>query len=591
MKSRKVICFICILVLISSLASACQPKAVQTDGSPKQTNTKQVDEIRKQTLYVTGLCWGGEVGFNVMSGNSNFPCNNTNNELIYETLFGYNGTTGNIDPILAEAYQWVDDNTIKVVLRKGAYFSDGKPLTSADVVYSYHLGKKYEIPWSSLWLSTEDIVAEGDNTIIFKLSKTNYNWHSAIEELTSVPIYPKHIWEQVEKDANYETGKMYEFTNDSPVGSGPYMVKSIDETKIVLERDDNYWGKALYGKLPAPKYITHLLFKSNDSANLALKNGDLDYSQDFIPNVWKMWEAGAAVRTYIDKLPYYVPDSIPSLVFNLSKKGLDNLEVRKALAYAIDYKNIVDIAMNGYSDVVEPALTVNIPNESKYIDKEAIKQYQWHTDIDKANEILDAIGAKKGQDGIRVLPDGTRLGPWDLECPYGWTDWNATLEIVMQNAKKAGIELRTKFPEEPVYYNDRDTGSFDIVMTTPGDVISPAQPWLRARDVMYSRNLVPIGEVTFRNFGRYKNPKANDILDVIAKTKDEAQLKKLYTELTILYLQDIPTIPLMYRPTYFFTVNEAVWKGFPKENDGTDIPPYCFDGAGIKSLYNLSNEK
>ena len=107
---------------------------------------------------------------------------------------------------------------------------------------------------------------------------------------------------------------------------------------------------------------------------------------------------------------------------------------------------------------------------------------------------------------------------------------------------------------------------------------------------MYSTDLVPMGEIAFRNFGRYKNPKANEILDAIAKTKDEAQLKKLYTDLTILYLQDIPTIPLMYRPTYFFTVNEAVWKGFPKENDGTDIPPYCFDGAGIKSLYNLSNE-
>lgn len=576
---------------MSLLAAACQPKAVETDsGQSDPGAAATVDDIRKQILYVTGLCWGGEVGFNVMSGNANFPCNNTNNELIYETLFGFNGATGNIDPILGESYEWADDYTIRVKLRKGAYFSDGKPLTKDDVIYSYRLGDKYELPWSGLWMHTEDITAEGEDTIVFKLSKKDYNWHSSIECLTSVPIYPRHIWEQVEKDANYETGGMYEYPNEDPIGSGPYKVVTYDESKILLERDGNYWGKSVYGTLPGPKYISHLLFKSNDSANLALKNGDLDYSQDFIPNVWKMWESGSPVRTYIDELPYYVPDSMPSLVFNLSKKGLNNVEVRKALAYAIDYKNIVDIAMNGYSDVVEPALTVNIPNESKYLDKEAVKQYQWHTDFDKANSILDALGAKAGKDGIRVLPDGTRLGPWDLECPYGWTDWNATLEIVMQNAKKVGIELRTKFPEEPVYYNDRDTGSFDIVMTTPGDVISPAQPWLRSRDVMYSKGVTPIGDITFYNFGRYKNPKADEILESIAKTKDEPQLKKLYTDLTLLYLKDIPTIPLMYRPTYFFTVNESVWKGFPHEKDGKNIPPYCFDGAGIKSLYSLTNK-
>ncbi|MEI0737744.1 ABC transporter substrate-binding protein [Paenibacillus sp. JTLBN-2024] len=109
--------------------------------------------------------------------------------------------------------------------------------------------------------------------------------------------------------------------------------------------------------------------------------------------------------------------------------------------------------MSGYSAAMEPSLTLNTDAESKYVDKDAIKPLQWTTDVKAANELLDKIGAQKGKDGIRVL-NGTRLGPYEIECPYGWSDWNAALEIVAQSAKAIGIEIRTKFPEAPVWTND-----------------------------------------------------------------------------------------------------------------------------------------
>ncbi|SHK31762.1 ABC transporter substrate-binding protein [Paramaledivibacter caminithermalis] len=556
----------------------------------KTAAENKTDDLRKETLFITGLEWGPPSSFNYFTGVASFPVNNQNNMLVYETLFMYNGLSGEIEPLLAESYKWIDDYTIEVKLDKRAYFNDGEPVKIEDVIYTYELGKRYDILWSSLWTYIDSVESKSDDTIIFKLNKKDYNILAVTESLTNVPIHPKHIWEKIEKDANYDISEINKFFNESPVASGSYKIYSYDDTKITLVRDDNYWGKSKFGKLPAPKYITHILFKSNDAASLALKRGDLDYSQNFIPNVWKMWEDGAEVRTYLEEAPYYLSDSMPSIYFNLSKPGLDNPDVRRAIAYAIDYKKIIDIAMNGYSDVVEPALTVNNELESKYIDKDAIKPYQWKYDVDKANEILDSIGAKKGDDGIRVLPNGVRLGPWKLECPYGWTDWNATLEIIQQSAKKIGIELETYFPEDTVYENDRNTGNFDIVMSTPADVITPAQPWKRAHDILSAKELPPFGEQAYWNFGRYKNERAEKILELIPAEKDIERLRKLYTELTIIYLKDIPTIPLMYRPTYFFTVNESVWTNFPHENDGTGIPPYCFDGAGIKSLYNLKNK-
>lgn len=107
---------------------------------------------------------------------------------------------------------------------------------------------------------------------------------------------------------------------------------------------------------------------------------------------------------------------------------------------------------------------------------------------------------------------------------------------------------------------------------------------------MYSKNVAPVGEMAFWNWGRYKNEKADQIIDKIPTLTDEAQVKALYTELAKIWLTDVPSIPLEYRPWEFYTVNESVWKGFPTEGDGTNIPPQIsIDGAGVKALYRIHN--
>ena len=71
---------------------------------------------------------------------------------------------------------------------------------------------------------------------------------------------------------------------------------------------------------------------------------------------------------------------------------------------------------------------------------------------------------------------------------------------------------------------------------------------------------------------------------------DEAELKAAYTELVKIYLTDIPSFTLMYRPQSFNAVNESVWTGFPHEGDDTNppVPPLDLtDGWSIAGLYNL----
>ncbi|MBB3114691.1 peptide/nickel transport system substrate-binding protein [Paenibacillus phyllosphaerae] len=466
--------------------------------------------------------------------------------------------------------------------------NDGKPFTSDDVVYTYKLGQKYEINWSSYWDYIQDVTADGPNAVKITLNPANPNKLTVTESIELIPMLPKHIWEAIETKANNVLAEIRKEFNENPVGTGPYKMHFYNDQKITVVRDDNYWGKALFGKLPAPKYITHVIYKDNAAGDLAFKNGQVDVSQQFTPQVWKMWEGGAPVKTYLKDAPYYLPGSMPSIFFNMTKKGLDNADVRKAIAMAIDYKKISQLAMSGYSADMKPSLTLDTPAESSLLDQDAIKSLQWTTDVEAANKLLDSIGAKKGKDGIRVL-NGERLGPFEVECPYGWSDWNAALEIVAQSAKAIGIEIRTKFPEAPVWTNDLQTGKFDIIMNTPAGNVTPANPWNRSRTIMYSKGVAPIGEMAFWNWGRYKNERADQIIDKIP-TVEGAEAKALYTELTQIWLKDVPSIPLMYRPWVFYTVNESVWKGFPVDGDGSNIPPQiAIDGAGIRALYQITN--
>ncbi|WP_163881728.1 ABC transporter substrate-binding protein [Paenibacillus favisporus] len=608
--------FVAATVMIAGCQTVQPPSATGTTTPPAQGETKPADQgekatepattepaanqpatsgdaketPRNETLYINGIQWGPPSNFNLLSGNPAFPINYGNSrELVYETLFMINQLDGKLEPLLGTKYEWTDDMTLRIELNKDAKWSDGQPFTSDDVVYTYQLGKKYDINWSNYWAYIADVTADGPNAVKIMLNKDNPNRLTVLDSIELIPMMPKHIWEEIEKKSNNDLATIRKEVNANPVATGPYKIYFYNDQKITIVRDDNYWGKSLFGKLPAPKYITHVIYKDNAAGDLAFKSGQVDVSQQFIPQVWNMWKNGAPIKTYLKDAPYYVPGSMPSIFFNFSKKGLDNPDVRRAIAMSIDYKKISDLAMSGYSAAMQPSLTLNTDAESKYVDQAAIKSLQWTTDVKAANELLDSIGAKKGKDGIRVL-NGTRLGPFEVECPYGWSDWNAALEIVAQSAKAIGIEIRTKFPEAPVWTNDLQTGKFDIIMNTPAGGVNPSQPWSRAHDIMYSKEVAPLGEMAFWNWGRYKNDKADQIIDKIPSVTDQAELKTLYTDLTKIWLTDIPSIPLMYRPWVFHTVNESVWKGFPVDGDGSNIPPQiAMDGAGIRALYQIHN--
>jgi len=355
----------------------------------------------------------------------------------------------------------------------------------------------------------------------------------------------------------------------------------------------------MWGKLPAPKYLAHTIFKDNAAGSVALAQGEVDVSQQFNSNIQILWlNYGLPVSTYLPEAPYGIGASLPTAYYNLKSYGLDQLAVRKAIAITVDYPTIIANAMTNQSatfDQVPRSLMNPTPGEQALYDHDAVADLQWAgNDIEGAKKLLDDAGITDTDgDGWREY-NGQKLS-YVATCPNGWSDWQAAIEVVAAAGKKIGIDITSNYPEWSVYQTvvtKSDTPlpeGYDILMMW-SDGAGPTQPWGRIRHLL-SSEFVGMAVNWNGNWGQYSNPDVDALIQAIPSETDPAKLKEMYTELVKIYLTDIPSFTLMYRPQSFHAVNESVWTGFPHQDDGTDppVPPLDLtDGWSIAGLYNLT---
>lgn len=129
-----------------------------------------------------------------------------------------------------------------------------------------------------------------------------------------------------------------------------------------------------------------------------------------------------------------------------------------------------------------------------------------------------------------------------------------------------------------------NNGTFEIAVWSVSGV-GAATPWERFRDALESRGVPRPGKEAFWNYGRFHNAAAEKLLDQAAAAEDDAGLKSALAELDKLFRDQVPMIPLVYRPLQFFSFNEATWTGFPTEKN--PYAPPTFQGAGNAWLFKL----
>lgn len=566
---------------------------------------------RNETLYFNGQQWGAVVGWNPYSSNNNnaMAISQQDNARVtmFETPYLYNMLDGGVYPLLADGpYEWNDARTeLTFHLKAAAHWSDDTPVTADDVAYTWATHVKYNTPTGAGNIDfIDDIVAVDPQTVTIK-AKLNDEGAAInpliVQAYVSTNYVIQKAWTQVleERVAGDATALLADPAEDV-VYSGPYHKYFADDSKVILVRDDNYWGQdaSMWGSLPVPMYLAHNIFKDNAAGTTALRAGEVDVSQQFNANVQDLWLVdGLPISTYLPDAPYGIGASLPTAFFNLASPGLDNPAVRRAIAIAVDYPTIIANAMTNQSatfDQVPRSLMNPTAGEQAMFDHAAVADLQWvGNDIEGAKALLDEAGiVDTDGDGWREL-DGQKLS-YVATCPNGWSDWQAAIEVVAAAGAAIGIDITTNYPEWSVYQTvvtKSDTAlpeGYDIFMMW-SDGAGPTQPWSRIRKLM-SSEFIGMSSNWNGNWGGYSNPAADEIISAIPTVTDHDQLVEMYTELVKIYLTDIPSFTLMYRPQSFHTVNESVWTNFPFDGDGTNppVPPLDLtDGWSIAGLYNL----
>ena len=531
-------------------------------------------------LFIAGFQWSPPTNFNTFAGAPAWPAAANVAQYVYETLLRFHIVSGELKPGLAASYEVTGSESITLTLQDGITWHDGSAFTTDDVLYTFELGKiDPSLGIAAFWLEVDEMTAEG-NTISIAINQERKNVGMVLTNLAQQFIVPKAVFEK----AAEETGnKLATWETQELMGTGPFTLETADQTQVILARHDEYWGQEFYGGLPAMSKIVHPIFKSNEDGNIKFQNGELDVMQQFVPQISKMWESNKPVGTYLQDEPYFVPGSMPLLMMNTTKPGLDDPAVRKALAHAVDYASIAETAMSGYSSQVLASLIVPDGAEDQWLDREKAEADGWTFDAAKAEELLQGAGYAKGSDGF-YAKDGVKLGPWKLITPQGWTDWNAALEIVAKNLQAIGVDASTNFPQQAQAQTAIQNGDFDMCCWYVAGT-NPATPWQRFSDVMSNEDMVPAGQTAYRNLTRWENAEVNDLLAAAAAASDDASKKAAMTALDDLYRTAVPVFPLMYRPDEFFEFNASNWSNWPTEDN--DYAPPMFRGAGNEWIFKI----
>ena len=484
--------------------------------------------------------------------------------LIYEPLLFFNKFQGKYTPMLASGYSISSDGTqITFNLRSGVQWSDGKPFTSADVLFTFNMLKKYSaLDVNGLWSQPiiSDVSAPDDQTVVVKLASANNDALFAVGDQTW--IVSQHIWSAVGDPTNY--------ADTNPVGTGPFMVESFTPQLIKMQKNPHYWQPGL----PKVQEIRFPAYKDNSTAELAMDQGQVDWNSIFAPNLQ---------TTYVKRDPthnhyWFPPSDVLYLLVNLKKAPFDQLAIRQAISDAIDRDQWSKIAESGYESPASP--TGLLPLDNKYLDP-AYKDLKFTVDTNKAQQLLQSAGYQKGSDGIFADAAGHKLA-FSFEIPSGYTDWVTGSQVIQTDLKAIGIDITVKTVSTDVFYTDLANGNFEVSMN---GTISGPSPYNIYSSLLLSSQSAPIGQSANGDYERWSDPATDQLLNQFITTTDPNVQQQAMSGLEKIIVDQLPAIPLTNEP-YWYEYNSTNFTGWPDPNNEYALPsPYQYPDDEIVLLH------
>jgi peptide/nickel transport system substrate-binding protein len=291
------------------------------------------------------------------------------------------------------------------------------------------------------------------------------------------------------------------------------------------------------------------------------------------------------------------------ITMNITRYPLTDRIFRRAMAFAINYKNVNELAFDGYSSDLKPGLILPFGTDKRYYSEEDVQKYGATYSAEMARKLLadggyKSILGKDGQLDHMENAKGKKIPTLFIKVPTGWSDFEAMVKLVTKDMRAVGIDVREGSCDESLYMQSEMPGEFDLFMHTPAPALSPSMPWTRFQSIMSSRDWRPVGQRMTENYGRYNNPKAagynkkvDSLLRIIPRLYSESELIKAYRALNVIFMQDQPTLPLVYKPEEFYEFSTKKWENFPTEQNPYAPPQSPCVGAGRNMLWELTLKK
>ena len=465
---------------------------------------------------------------------------------VYEPLMFVNTLqNAKVSPWLATSYAWSNGNkTLTFTIRNGVKFTNGDPLTPADVAYTFNLLKAHKtLDINSVWSVLNSVATSGSNQVVmqFKTVAVPYFYYIADQ----VAIVDQKVWSKVANPVTY--------ADKSPVGTGAYKVSSCTPQNIKYTANPHYWQPGL----PKVGTVNYPSFLTNDTANTYLATGQAQWGSQFIPNIHAF---------YISKSPNYhywfPPVANVSLFINLTNPILKNVAVRQAMAYAIDRPKASLIGEYGYEPASNQAGIVT-PTFSGWLDAPQAASYgnNYAYNPQKAISILQAAGYKKGSDGI-MAKGGQKL-QFTILNNGGFSDWVAAVSVIQQNLKAVGIQVTPQNLAATTYQTDLYGGKYQLGY---GSETGGPSPYYEMRQWLYSANSAPIGTAAGSTVERYSNSSTDALINQYATTADAATQHSIVSKLQSIMLKEVPVIPVT-ESVDWFQYDTGSFSGWPTQGN------------------------
>ncbi|MFT8871716.1 MAG: oligopeptide ABC transporter substrate-binding protein [Sporolactobacillus sp.] len=446
----------------------------------------------------------------------------------------------------AATYKYSNNNkTITITIKKGVDWSDGQPVTSQDLKYSYlvvgspkYTGQQYGPSFSNVVgmdaynsgkaTDISGIKIINDRTLSITYTSSGPNLRDAVY---SDPM-PYHYLKDIPIDQLASAPQ----TTTNPIGYGAFVIKKIVPGESVqLVRNDHYWR----GK-PKLKYVNIKVVNPN-VAVAAMKNGSIDMTMDMPNNSYQdatknknyqILGFSDLAYSYIGfKLGHWDSDKNVAVTDN---NKLQNVKLRQAMGYALNLKAASDKL---YQGVFYPANGFIVPAFHKYYDP-SFKGFTY--DVKKANKLLDEAGYKKGKDGYRTQPDGKKL-VINFLAMSGSSVAEPLANYYIQCWKKVGLDVKLvdgRLHEFNSFYDmiEKDDKSVDIFAAawSTGTDVDPTQ--LYSKDYQF-------------NYERFVNSQNEKLLTegTSPKAFDSSYRKQAYAKWNKLMKDQAPAIPTFFR--------------------------------------------